>query len=82
MTTPRGSIILDDMHIRDERALEWISRQSRNGTIELKRGQLAKQLGCHENTATAILRRLIGAGMIEVSARRRRFYVYRVVSQQ
>lgn len=83
MNAPRCPIIWEDMHIRDERAFTWIqSRSNRDGLIPLKREELAKQLGCHENTAAAILQRLIGAGLLAVHARRHRCYVYRIVRDQ
>lgn len=73
-------IIEIDMHIRDERILERLKQcASPSGEIKVSADRIAKEFQCHPNTARTILRRLIGAGRIEVN--RRSFcggHIYRV----
>jgi len=77
-----SQIILDDMLIRDERALQWIEAHNENGLVAFSHFELAEHLRCHRNTAAAIVRRLIQAQMISFEARRFRHCVYRIETRQ
>lgn len=78
-----SQLILEDMLIRDERALAWItSEKCRDGMARFTYRDLAAALRCHENTATAIVRRLIGAGHLLVIARQYDGYTYQVMRLQ
>lgn len=77
-----SQIILDDMLIRDERALKWIEAHNEDGRAAFSHFELAEHLKCHRNTAAAIVRRLIQAQMITFEARRFRHCVYRLETRQ
>jgi len=64
MDNPNIRII--DMHIRDERALEILKSSLIPGTqfSSMEIGDLAEILKCHRNTASAIIKRLQGAGYV------------------
>lgn len=79
----RSQIIWDDMLYRDERAFNWIqSRRDGDGFAQFTLPALADAMRCHENTARAIVSRLIGANMLEVERRQYNGYVYRIVKPQ
>ncbi len=59
-----------DMHIRDERIFERLKQcASASGKVKISADKIATEFQCHPNTARTILRRLIGAGRIEVDSR-------------
>lgn len=73
------SIVTLDMHIRDERTLDFIKQQAVDGELKISADTIAIVAKCHANTARAILLRLRRAGYIEVKQRAYRGgYVYKV----
>lgn len=74
-------IIQIDMHIRDRVALAYIKRQIKmqGGEAQISHETIGEKLGCHRNTAAAIVKRLIAAGHVEAddSFGKRGGYVYR-----
>jgi DNA-binding MarR family transcriptional regulator len=75
----RYSVVWVDMHARDIRVLEFL--KSCDGQ-PVKQGDIADEIGCHVNTAAAILKRLSGAGCIEIDKQgtKRGGYVVRVLN--
>lgn len=74
-----NGIVWIDMHIRDERVLEWLSGRAAAGEVVITQQEIADQFRCHRHTARAILRRLVGAGYLECKQRARKLgYVYRI----
>lgn len=68
------SIVAIDMHIRDERVLEYLRRAAgADGTVHVSGPTLAREFKCHENTARAILHRLRQAGYIRLQNPRPRY---------
>jgi Mn-dependent DtxR family transcriptional regulator len=65
-------ITLIDMHIRDERTLEYVRKRCAGGKARITQDQVAQVMKCHRNTALAILRRLERAGLIRVYRESRR----------
>ncbi len=59
-----NGIIWVDMHIRDERVLEWLKDISKGSYCRVTHEQIAQKFGCHRNTAIAIVKRLKGANLI------------------
>lgn len=59
------SVIVIDMHIRDERALEFLMKNSINGLVLVKTQDIADAVKCTKKTAIQIVKRLAGAGKIE-----------------
>lgn len=56
-------IVKVDMHIRDERLLEWLQdKDNQNVTANV----IAVQFKCHRHTVYAMLKRLRQAGYIEI----------------
>lgn len=73
-----------DMHLRDERVLNWImDRATVDGTmrpVQIRSDDIAAEFSCHVNTARAILKRLIGAQLISIERNcKTSGYVYRVI---
>jgi len=67
-------IMIVDMHIRDERVLQYIrerAKDSREGVL-ITHQEIANHFGCHRNTSLAIIHRLEGAGWIDVDKRSKR----------
>lgn len=60
-------IIQIDMHLRDQRVLEWIKENAGNEPLQIAADEVAEHFKCHPNTSRAILQRLVGAGHIEVA---------------
>lgn len=60
-------IIQIDMHLRDQRVLEWIKQNAGDEPLQIAAEDVSRQFKCHDNTSRAILHRLIGAGHIEVA---------------
>lgn len=63
------NIVMIDMQIRDERILNFLRHNARNGKITIAADSLAEHFKCHPNTARAIMRRLIRAGYVEIDQR-------------
>lgn len=59
-------IVTDDMHIRDERVLEFMRSKAVKNVIKISADEIATHFKCHANTARAILKRLREAGHIEI----------------
>lgn len=59
-------IIEIEMHLRDGYTLNWLKQRLENGPDTVTYFELADALNCHPNTARAVLKRLLGAGLIEV----------------
>lgn len=76
--TPQIKLI--DMFIRDERILNWIHKRASGGEVRIPHSEIAKEFGCHRNTARAIIWRLIGSGHLSVrkTGAGRGGFVYRV----
>lgn len=75
-------IVIIDMHIRDERVLEWIKSQAHYGEAQVSGEKIAESFKCHPNTARAILKRLVSAQRIEVVTRKfQGGFVYRIVCE-
>ena len=75
----RSFIVIADMHIRDERVLEFIKGEARQhgGRARLTHDAIAEKFGCHRNTVLAITNRLSIAGMIRVDrSAKRGGYIY------
>lgn len=73
------SIMETDMHLRDQRVLDWIQKQGHD-EMQIKASTIADVFKCHENTARAILKRLKSAKKITVVARTYRGgFIYRVM---
>ncbi|MCL4251796.1 MAG: hypothetical protein KJ065_26825 [Anaerolineae bacterium] len=67
------SITLADMHYRDQRALDHIrDRAGDGGCAQISHSAIAEAIGCHRNTALAIVRRLERAQLIEVDRHAKR----------
>ncbi len=60
-------IIQIDMHLRDERVLEWIKERAGAEPMQIAAGTVSAVFKCHPNTSRAILQRLVHAGRIEVA---------------
>lgn len=60
-----------DMYNRDQRVLEWLRARALS-PHQVSYEQLAREFQCHPNTAGAILRRLAGAGYIQVDKHAKR----------
>jgi predicted transcriptional regulator len=70
-------IVWLDMHIRDERVLSYIKQHQDE---QIPAHVIAREFKCCENTAKAIIRRLINAGLIErISQQHRGGFVYHVI---
>lgn len=66
-----------DMHIRDERLLEWL--QGRDNQ-QIASHIIADEFKCHANTARAMLKRLELAGYVRINRDARRGgYTYQIV---
>jgi len=75
------TIVIADMHIRDERVLEWLRNRANGGSIQVSAYSVASAFGCHHKTAQAILRRLVASGHLQImSYRRTGGYVYRIAA--
>jgi len=77
-------IVVIDMHIRDERVMEWIKQQAAcgYGEAQVSGEKIAEVFKCHANTGRAILKRLISAQRIEVVTRKYQGgFVYRVMCE-
>jgi len=75
-------IIIIDMYLRDQRALDWLATHRDAENVVYKyQSDLAAHLGCHRNTAAAILRRLAGGGHIEPIKGTRKTIAYRLIQQ-
>jgi len=74
------SIIVIDMHLRDERVFDFLKANAKHGYLKVSHETIAKQMKCHRHTAAAILSRLIGAGLVEIAdhSARRGGLTYRV----
>jgi MarR-like DNA-binding transcriptional regulator SgrR of sgrS sRNA len=73
------SIIWIDMHIRDQRVLDWLTDRYGGKPFQVSADRIAQEFKCHRNTATAILWRLQGAGHITIINRAKRGgYVYQL----
>lgn len=73
-----SNIIWVDMHIRDERVLEWLKVMSKGGFCRVTHEQIAQQFGCHRNTAIAIVKRLRGANLIVCEGAKKGGMYYKV----
>lgn len=74
-------IVIDDMHIRDERVLEWLKRRLSDQRRRVTCAEISDKFGCHRNTALKIMHRLEGAGHIKADRRAKRGgYRYELVS--
>lgn len=62
-----SGIIQIDMHLRDQRVLEWIRQNAGDEPLQIAADEVSAQFLCHPNTSRAILQRLVGAGHIEVA---------------
>lgn len=69
-------IVRIDMHLRDERLLEWLLEHDNE---RIPAHKIAKQFKCHQQTAIAMVRRLELAGHIEITRSRRGGHIYRVI---
>lgn len=65
-------IIEIDMHIRDERVLNYILLRVRSGDHQLSHDEIAEVFKCHRHTVAAIVRRLESAGHIAVDKESKR----------
>jgi predicted transcriptional regulator len=75
-----SGIIEIDMHLRDQRVLDFISERITSATpeIQLSHDEIATAFRCHRNTARAIIHRLESAGLIHVDkSTKRGGYRYR-----
>ena len=80
-----AGIVLIDMHIRDERVMEWIKQQASYGygEAQVSGEKIAEEFKCHANTGRAILKRLISAQRIEIVTRKYQGgFVYKVKCEQ
>jgi hypothetical protein len=73
-----------DMHLRDQRVLDWIREQASTQacpTLRITHSEVAQVVKCHRHTAAAILQRLIWADHLRlVNANSKRLgYEYEVV---
>lgn len=66
------TIAIIDMHIRDERLLEFLAQK--NGVTTTP--EICKAMQCHPNTARSMLRRLQLAGKLRITHRAHRFGLY------
>lgn len=74
------NIIIIDMYLRDQRALEWLAaHQGADGVVRVYHDELADHLRCHRNTVAAILKRLAGGGHIEILRGSRKSIAYRLI---
>lgn len=71
-------IIFIDMHLRDERVLDWIKEKSKGKSIRLTHEDIAHEFKCHRQTALAIIKRLQQANLIQVEGARRGGMFYKV----
>jgi DNA-binding MarR family transcriptional regulator len=69
-------IVRIDMHLRDERLLEWLLEHDNQ---RIPAHKIAVVFKCHQQTAMAMVRRLELAGYIEVKRSRRGGHRYRVI---
>lgn len=75
----RTDIRLIDMHLRDQRALAFLrTHADASGYIQIRHQDVADHLGCHINTARAIVLRLVSAREISMETGRRGGCLYRV----
>lgn len=65
-----------DMHIRDERLLEWLKDRHNQRIPAQKMATIHK---CHPNTIRAMTRRLELAGHIQIIRSRRGGHIYRIL---
>lgn len=62
-------IRLIDMHHRDSLVLDFLRKNAIDNHIRISAETIADKIGCHPNTARAIIRRLERAGHLVVSER-------------
>lgn len=62
-----NGIIQIDMHLRDQRVLEWIKQNAEDDLLRITADDVSTVFKCHPNTSRAIIQRLIGAGHIDVA---------------
>lgn len=65
-------IVMADMHIRDERVLEWVKARCEGGECRVKAHEIAEAFKCHPITARAIMKRLARAGYLTIERTYRR----------
>lgn len=65
-----------DMHLRDERLLDWL--KDRNNQ-RIPADKMADAMSCHPNTIHAMVKRLEGANLIKVERSRRGGHLYKVI---
>lgn len=77
-------IIQIDMHIRDERVLDYLRSMAHNHVARVTIRQIAETFKCTEKTANSILKRLRAAGRIsiELPAIDRIGYSYRILDDR
>jgi DNA-binding Lrp family transcriptional regulator len=74
------SIVETDMHLRDQRVLEYLQEATRAGQRQISHERIAARFACHRNTARAIVRRLEAAGFIAVDKTAKRGgYTYKAI---
>lgn len=74
------NIVRIDMHIRDERLLEWLKLQNSEGIDRISSETIATEFKCHKYTALAMLKRLEQASYIRVIRNGTRGgYIYEVL---
>jgi len=72
-------IIIIDMHIRDERVLNYLVQECKAGAKQLSHEEIAAHFSCHRHTAAAIVWRLELAGHINIEKTAKRGgYIYRI----
>ena len=69
-------IVIIDMHIRDERLLDWLKEHDGQ---QIPAKKMARVMRCHENTIRAMLKRLERANQITRTGSYRGGYRYHIV---
>jgi len=73
------TIMVVDMHIRDERVLEYIKARAKCDGVRLIHDDIASEFKCCRKTVVAITQRLKAAGLITVDdTAKRGGYIYSI----
>lgn len=62
----RTNIRLIDMHHRDSIVLQFLRDNAQQNKVKTNSNAIAVAVGCHPQTAKAILKRLLSSGHIEI----------------